>query len=132
MDTSVWSEALRRRSGRLTQITAELNTLIEDHRVVMLGPIRQELLSGVKTPEVFEDLRSSLRAFPDEPITTDHYEAAAQFYNMCKARGVTGTFIDLLICAVAVAEDFGVFTSDKDFEHFRRVIPLRLHRPSVP
>ena len=40
-----------------------LGELVADGRAVLIGPIRQELLSGVKTVSQFEALRESLTAF---------------------------------------------------------------------
>ena len=42
-----------------------LGELVADGRAVLIGPIRQELLSGVKTVSQFEALRASLTAFDD-------------------------------------------------------------------
>ena len=68
VDTSVWSLALRRPSN--APLTAEqsaciraLGELVGDGRAALIGPIRQELLSGVKTVSQFEALRESLTAF---------------------------------------------------------------------
>jgi hypothetical protein len=47
----------------------------------MLGPIRQELLSGIKDKAQFELLREHLRAFPDLELDTDDYEAAASAFH---------------------------------------------------
>ncbi len=131
VDTSVWSEAFRRPKGARSDIAMELNSLIEAHRVVMLGPIRQELLSGLRSREAFEHLRKSLRAFPDLVLSTIHYETAAEYYNKCREKGVTASFIDLLIAATAVTEDYGIFTKDKDFYHLAKLLPLRLHEIPV-
>jgi predicted nucleic acid-binding protein len=48
VDTCVWSNALRNQLQKVTQKDLLLEQLIEDDQVVMLGPIRQELLSGIK------------------------------------------------------------------------------------
>ena len=56
---------------------------------------------------------------------------AAEFYNKSKAKGIAGTFIDLLIAAVAVSESCSIFTSDKDFTHLKQVLPLELHELSA-
>ena len=90
-DTSVWSLALRRRptaklSGEESRLVKTLAEAITDGRVVMIGPIRQELLSGIREPSQFEKLRTSLAAFRDEPIDTPDYEDAARFYNLCRSR----------------------------------------------
>ncbi len=51
IDTSVWSLAFRRARGSSradAQIVAELTELIQEGRVLLMGPIRQELLSGAR------------------------------------------------------------------------------------
>ena len=45
VDTCVWSAVLRRRNPD-TELTARLKGLISDGRVFIIGPIRQEILSG--------------------------------------------------------------------------------------
>jgi predicted nucleic acid-binding protein len=65
VDTSVWSLALRRNSPRGTAAEMELAELIREGRVLMLGAIRQELLSGIRSNEQFKRLRDGLRAFSD-------------------------------------------------------------------
>ena len=51
---------------------------VRDGRVVMIGPIRQELLSGVRTGAEHTRPRSQLRAFAEEPLVTADFEAAAE------------------------------------------------------
>lgn len=128
VDTSVWSLALRRKpETRNDGITSALGSLIEDGRVVMIGAIRQELLSGLKERAQFERLRDHLRAFPDTPITTDDHEEAAAFFNRCREKGVQGSNTDFLICAAAVRNGFAIFTTDDDFSRFAQILPISLH-----
>lgn len=104
VDTSIWSMALRR-SGTLTEedqfLVLELSELINEVRVVMIGPVRQELLSGISSHEQYSHLKKKLHAFEDLPLTREYYERAAEFYNMCRKNGVQGSQIDFLICATA-------------------------------
>lgn len=128
VDTSIWSLALRRTSTASNEsVSAALASLVEDGRVAIIGPIRQELLSGIKERAQFERLREHLRAFPDMPLTTDDYEEAATFFNQCRERGVQGSNTDFLICAVAIRNGFSIFTDDDDFGHYAKVLPISLH-----
>ena len=128
VDTSVWSRALRRRGSASHQpVAAVLASLVEDGRVAIIGPIRQELLSGLKDRAQFDRLREHLRAFPDTPVTTDDYAEAAAFFNQCRERGIQGSNTDFLICAVAVRNGYSIFTADGDFAHFAEVLPIALH-----
>ena len=133
VDTSIWSLALRRRTKDLNPAeraaVAELTNLIREGRARIIGLVRQELLSGIKAPSQYEKLRAVLRSFPDEPVSTDDYEAAAKAGNDCRARGVALSVSDMLICAIAVGRDWSVFTTDPDFNSYAKALPLKLHTP---
>ena len=130
VDTSVWSLVLR--SSAVPANAAQqaavdaLKDLIADARAMLIGPVRQELLCGIKDPAQCERLRSALAAFPDETLTTQDYECAADFFNRCRARGVQGSNTDFLICAVAAQRKLPIFSLDQDFVHFQTCIPLDL------
>lgn len=130
VDTSVWSLALRRPARAATRaqpLVDELRTLIDEGRVAMIGPIRQELLSGVRTSAAFDELRAHLEPFADEPLETADFERAAQHFNTCRARGVQGSNTDFLICAAAERRNLPIFTTDTDFTRFARLLPIELH-----
>lgn len=125
VDTSVWSLALRRHSASQSAaqrvLVRQLAELIGEGRVAIVGPVRQELLSGVKSSRHFAQIRDSLRAFPDEPIHARDYETAAELSNACSAKGVASTHVDILLCAVALRLDCTILTTDRDFKNYSRV-----------
>jgi predicted nucleic acid-binding protein len=129
VDTSVWSLALRREGQMNFGPVQELRNLIQDHRVQMIGPIRQEILSGLRHESQFKELKKHLDAFPDLPISTEDYVCAAKFFNLCRSKGVQGSNTDFLICAVAVRNKFSIFTTDRDFNLFSKHVPIILHQP---
>ena len=129
IDTSVWLLALRRQRSSPSAETKELAELVREGRTAMLGAVRQELLSGVRADQQFETLRGHLRAFPDIPLEAEDYEEAASFFNKCRARGIQGSNTDYLICAAAARRGFGILTTDTDFAHFARVLPIEIHAP---
>ncbi|MCF8079440.1 MAG: PIN domain-containing protein [Desulfobacterales bacterium] len=129
VDTCIWSMALRRETTDSTEAVKTLRNLILDHRVSIIGPIRQELLSGIRDRSQFDRLKKNLSAFPDTEIVTDDYVTAARFFNLCRSRGVQGSNTDFLICAVAARNKFPIFTTDKDFEHFSAHLPIVLYKP---
>jgi predicted nucleic acid-binding protein len=132
VDTSVWSLALRREPKDLNpeqkRIVAEWFDLVQDGWAWLIGPIRQEILSGVRHKQQFATLEGSLSGFPDAPIEAADYVEAARFFNICRERGVTGTPVDLLICAVACRAGWPIFSVDHDFERYAKLLPIRLHR----
>ncbi len=132
VDTSVWSLALRRGEGDLSleksRAVRTLAGLVEEARVAMTGPIRQEILSGIPDVNQFARIRERLRAFDDLPITGEDHEHAAEFFNTCRSRGVQGSHTDFLICAVASRYNLPIFTLDKDFAEYARHLPVSLVR----
>lgn len=133
VDTSVWSLALRRKPRDLSapekSTVAELTEVIQEGRARIIGLIRQELLSGIKMPAQFEKLRATLRSFPDEPINTSDYEAAAKASNDCRSKGVVVSLVDILICAIAFPRGWSIFTTDPDFRNYATILPIKLHAP---
>ena len=131
VDTSVWSLMLRRKPEDLgvaeRPVVAELAELIREGRVRIIGLVRQEMLSGVKTPARYERLRGALRAFSDESIDTSDYEGAARAFNLCRSKGVVASVVDALICQIALARQWSIFTIDPDFEHYARALSIHLH-----
>lgn len=134
VDTPVWSLALRRRDADLNpgeqHLTAALRELIQDGRAQLVGPVRQELLSGVREEASFKKLRDQLRAFEQVPLDVTDYEEAAHLNNQCRARGIAGSAIDFLICATALRRGWQVFTTDRDFSRYAAVLPLKLYNVS--
>ena len=129
VDTSVWSLALRRRQvEEESAVVRELRELISEGSAVLMGPVRQELLSGVRSPTQYRRLRDHLRAFPDLQLRTEVYELAAEHFNSSRSRGVQGSNTDFLICAAAEHHDLPVFTNDGDFTRFAELLPIQLHR----
>jgi predicted nucleic acid-binding protein len=131
VDTSVWSLALRRRpedlSNQEQQLTESLSELIREGRVQMLGPIRQELLSGIREETQFRKLRDHLRAFPEHPLDAADYEEAAHMNNHCRTKRIAGSAVDFLICAAAHRRGWAILTTDQDFQNYASVLPLRLY-----
>ena len=131
VDTNIWSLALRRALSHTNdaerRLIDTLRNLVQDGRARMIGPIRQELLSGVRDPAQFEHLRERLRPFSDEALASEDYEQAAHWSNQCRARGIAGSAVDFLLCAVALKRDWEIFTTDADFGRFAKVIPIVLH-----
>jgi len=134
VDTPVWSLALRRKPADLSRdeqlLTQALAELIREGRAQMMGVIRQELLSGMREAARFEELRNYLRAFEEPRMEVRDYEDAAQMHNQCRARGIAGSVVDFLICSVAHRRGWQVFTSDRDFAAYAKVLPVGLYDAS--
>ena len=128
VDTSVWSLALRRKSPPPLH-AGLLADIIADGRAVLPGVIRQEILSGIRHREQWERLQQQLRAFPDLPMQIDDHEMAAEFFNICMRNGLQGSHTDFLICAMAHRRNFKIFTTNPDFDRYKRHLPIELLKP---
>lgn len=125
VDTCIWSQILRHKTPDV-ELTKKLKDLINDGRVTIIGPIRQELLSGISNVKQFDQLKELLSSFEDITLKTEHFEKAAEFSNICRSKGIQGSTIDFLICAVACLENLIIFTTDKDFENYKRLLLIKL------
>lgn len=130
VDTSVWSLALRKKTltDHEKEVVNEFTELIREFRVVMIGLVRQELLSGISELNKYDNLKEKLRSFIDIDISTEDYEKASEIYNICRKQGIQGSHIDFLICAVAINRNISIFTTDKDFNQFSKAVSVRLHK----
>lgn len=127
VDTSVWSAALRRGEDQNQGVKKILGELIAGNLVQIMGPIRQEILSGIREDAQFDTLKNHLASFPDVPITSEDYVTAAHFFNQCRRKGIQGSNTDYLICAVAVRTRMQILTMDNDFKEFRKILPIELY-----
>ena len=126
-DTPVWSAALRRSAGTPNPDRAELLKLVGRSLIAIIGPIRPEILPGIKDPAKSEAVRDPLRTFPDREIETSDYEGAAAFHHRGRSAGVQGSVTDFVLGAVAVRHQLAIFADDRDFHGFRRVRPIRFY-----
>lgn len=130
VDTPAWSLALRRKAGDLNErekaITEALVHLVRDGRAQLIGVVRQELLSGIRQAEQFRKLREYLRAFDEPRLTIADYEQAAEMHNLCRSRGIAGSAIDFLICAIAYRRNWEILTRDHDFERYAKMLGVKL------
>jgi hypothetical protein len=116
-DTCAWSLLLRRKSETGLNddeqaMRIAITKAIQDGQVAIIGPIRQEVLSGIKDLTQFEKLKVALRSFPDEQLNTIQFEEAARLFNICRSRGVECGSTDILICAVAAEKHWSILTND--------------------
>lgn len=129
VDTPIWSFALRRRAVDLSLserlLTKALYDLVRQSNVQLLGAVRQEVLSGIREESQFQRIRDHLRGFPHVELDSIDYEEAARISNQCRQHGIADSSVDMLMCAVALRHGWEIFTTDRDFIHYARVIPLR-------
>ncbi|MBE7411554.1 MAG: PIN domain-containing protein [Leptospiraceae bacterium] len=128
VDTSIWSQALRKNASSEDEILNELKELIKELRIVIIGPIRQEILSGLSDTNKYDQLKERLSFFDDLPLDTEYFEYAAQLSNTCRIKGIQGSHTDFLICSVAIKNGIPIYTLDKDFANYKKYIDIELYK----
>ena len=123
VDTCIWSQILRHKKPD-TELSENLKDLIKDGRVVMIGPIRQELLSGISEPSQFKQLSEKLSSFEDLPLLSEYFIKAAEFSNICRKKGIQGSTTDFLICAISNLQKLQIYTDDKTLQIIRSIYPF--------
>ena len=136
VDTSVWSLLLRRDRKVLNaeelEVVELLQKLIESGLAQIVGLVRQELLTGVKSHKQFELLQDKLTAFDDLRLELDDFVEAARVTNLCIAAGLKFNkrmSVDLLLCASAMRRQWPVFSADRDFVTYQKVLNFELYHP---
>ena len=116
VDTSVWSAVLRRRQVDESDsyVGAFRTHLARGDSLLLVGPIIQELLSGLKRPEDFNRVVEGLNLFPLIPLRRSTYVMAARLSNDCQRVGVQAGQIDALIAATCIEGRYPLLTADLD------------------
>jgi len=128
IDTPIWSLAFRKKEDNVKNITVEsLVNLIRNGRIAIIGPIRQEILSGISDRNKFNDIKEKMSIFSDYDLQSSDYEFAAECSNECRRNGIQGSHTDFLICAVAIKNDWEIFTEDNDFYEYEKYIPIKIY-----
>jgi len=86
------------------------------HGLFLLGPILQELLDGLRSPQQVTRLLSVLKPFPLATIGRDTYVLAARMRNDCRRKGIQAGATDFLIAAACVELGYPLLTADNDFQ----------------
>lgn len=129
VDTPIWSLAFRKnKTSNVSEIEIvnKLAELIEQSMIRIIGPIRQEILSGISSTAAFALLKEKLEAWDDVVIDSSDYVRAAEMYNICRSKGIQGSHVDFLICAVAEKQGLSIYTLDRDFLLYAKHIPIKL------
>lgn len=117
VDTSVWSEALRRKKKDISSENTFIYHLIKNEEEILLtGSIIQEILTGIKNTELFEEIQYHLNFFHYLELDKKEYSEAARLRNQCAQKGVTVATIDCQIASVAIHRNLYLATYDSDFQ----------------
>jgi hypothetical protein len=127
VDTSVWSQALRRDTPSQSREVDRLKDALEGGEAVFTtGLILQELLQGFGGPRSRTRIIETFAALPlITPDRKDHIEAAA-LRNSLHRKGVQAGTIDALLAQLCLRHGLHMLSVDSDFSHMARHVPLSL------
>lgn len=127
VDTSVWSLALRRDAATdFPALVLLKDALLNGKTVVTTGVVIQELLQGFAGPKDRRRLIERFQALPLLQPDRQTHIAAAGLRNKCRRAGVQLGTIDALIAQLCIEHELQLLTTDKDFIHAAKHVPLRL------
>jgi predicted nucleic acid-binding protein len=115
IDTCIWASVFAK-PGSLEHHTTE--RLIEEDRVVVIGPVLTEVLYGFKRREQAEWAASRLRNLGWLDVAREDWEKAASVGRQLAAAGHRLPLTDLVITAIARRHDLLVYTIDPHFDLF--------------
>jgi len=130
IDTPIWSLAFRKKKENHinNKIINDLAELIRDRRIAIIGSIRQEILSGISDKNKYFEIKNKMASFSDHIVQTEDHEFAAECSNQCRINGIQGSHTDFLICAIAIKNNWEIFTDDIDFLNYSKYIPIKLYK----
>ncbi len=122
VDTSVWVEVLRDKTGRIVKVFRERagDEIIAFSRFTQL-----ELLQGAKNEQEWQRLDTYLSTQYYLEATEDTWRDAARIYFELRKNGITiNSSIDCCIAQLAIETQVLLLHRDKDFEKIARIRPL--------
>ena len=122
-DTCIWIEYFRGKS----LFSEELRRLIQKGGLVITGPVVFELLQGAKNKKDADLIKEVTRGLPLFEVTHEIWLSAGNLYFDLRRKGITIPPSDVLLAAMAIDNNWSLFTTDNHFDH----IP-KLRRHSIP
>jgi len=122
-DTCIWIEYFRGKS----LFSEELRRLIQKGGLVITGPVVFELLQGAKNKKDADLIKEVTRGLPLFEVTHEIWLSAGDLYFDLRRKGITIPPSDVLLAAMAIDNNWSLFTTDNHFDH----IP-KLRRHSIP
>ncbi len=127
VDTSVWSLALRRDTQPDHAAVVILRrALLDGDTIVTTGIVIQELLQGFSGAKDQTRIVERLQVLPLLSPSRETHVQAAMLRNTCRRNGVQLGTVDALIAQLCIEHELVLLTTDQDFVHAARFIPLRL------
>lgn len=127
VDTSVWSEALRRKNKNIESSGSFLYELISnEEEIFLIGSIIQEILSGIKDSKLFDQIKNHLEFFGYIELSKEDYVNSAELRNDLAKKGISVSTVDSQIATTAISKNLYLATFDKDFKQISKFKDLKI------
>ncbi len=126
VDTSVWIEVLRDKTGKTVQAFRER---VNIENCVFCRFTQLELLQGSKDEMEWKRLDDYLSTQFYLEATEKTWREAARIYFELRRKGITlSSPVDCCIAQIAIESKIILLHKDEDFEHIARIRPLIIER----
>lgn len=124
-DSSVWIDFQRDPDSEAGR---ELDQLLSNDEVAMVGPVLSEVLQGARSEAELGFFSSHLTALSFLETTQETWVRAGELNHLLKREGKIMALGDLIIATLALEHDIPVYSLNGDFD---RVSRLRRHQASA-
>jgi predicted nucleic acid-binding protein len=123
VDTSVWVNLTRDKTGHVAKT---LQNAVAGVEIVMIAPVRFELLQGCRSDAEWKKMERRVDAFTLLDVTPALWTDAARLSFDCRRAGKTiRSSLDCIIAQMAIAYGHHLLHSDRDFLSIAAVKPLQ-------
>ena len=130
VDTSVWSQALRRDAPPpVPEVRGLASALQSGESIFTTGLVLQEILQGFGGPKSRQQILAAFASIPViVPDREDHIEAA-DLRNRCRRGGIQAGTLDALLAQLCIHHELTMLSTDTDFHQIARHSTLRVWMP---
>lgn len=116
IDTSAWIDFFR---GKQNPVTDAVQLALQLGLARLCGPVKAELLQGVKTKKEKQQLGIMFDAVENLDTHEPDWEAAGSNLLTLRESGITLPLTDALIAVIAIRHKAQVLTLDHHFSHLK-------------
>ena len=126
IDTSVWIRLFKDKSGR---VSSAIEASAGSEKIVMVPPVRMELLQGCRGDAEWRTMASRLANFELIAMTPETWDGAAKIYFDLRQAGFTiRSALDCCIAQLCIEHDALLVHADRDFDVIAKARALKHER----
>jgi len=122
VDTSVWIQFFNAPQSKEKK---EIDKLLNDNRVAVVGVIVSELLQGSRSQRDFEKIEDKINALPYMEVSKNTWMEVGRTSFQLRKQGITVPLTDILIAIVARENGCEIYTLDP---HFKKIPEVKLYK----